>query len=104
MILLTDTYLANGTALWRIPKLAELPQIKPQSVPEELKGHYNPALRDERGVRYWAFPGMEGYEHRNIGLERDAEKGTISTNPENHESMVCARKHKIEQIANPFRT
>ena len=99
VILMTDTYLANGTALWRIPKLAELPAITPQSVPEELKGHYNPALRDERGVRYWAYPGMEGYEHRNIGLERDAAKGTISTNPENHEQMVLARKHKIEQIA-----
>ena len=100
VILMTDTYLANGTALWRIPKLAELPAITPQSVPEELKGQYNPALRDERGVRYWAFPGMEGYEHRNIGLERDAQRGTISTNPENHEMMVLARKKKIEQIAN----
>lgn len=100
VILLTDTYLANGTALWRIPKLAELPAIHPQSVPEELKGHFNPALRDERGVRYWAYPGMEGFEHRNIGLERDADKGTISTNPANHEKMVLARKHKIEQIAN----
>ena len=99
VILMTDTYLANGTALWRIPKLEELPEIKPQSVPEELKGHYNPAIRDERGVRYWAFPGMEGFEHRNIGLERDSERGTISTNPENHEQMVLARKHKIEQIA-----
>ena len=99
VILLTDTYLANGTGLWRVPTLAELPEIHPQSVPEELKGHFNPALRDERGVRYWAFPGMEGFEHRNIGLERDAEKGTISTNPENHEKMVLARKHKIEQIA-----
>lgn len=100
VILMTDTYLANGTALWRIPKLEELPEIHPQTVPEELKGHYNPALRDERGVRYWAYPGMEGYEHRNIGLERDAQRGTISTNPENHEQMVLARKHKIEQIAN----
>ena len=99
VILLTDTYLANGTALWRVPKLAELPEIHPQGVPEELKGHFNPALRDERGVRYWAFPGMEGYEHRNIGLERDAEKGTISTNPENHELMVRARQQKVAQIA-----
>ena len=99
VILMTDTYLANGTALWRIPKLAELPEINPQSVPEELKGKYNPALRDERGVRYWAYPGMEGYEHRNIGLERDAQRGTISTNPENHEVMVKARQHKIAQIA-----
>ena len=51
-------------------------------------------------MRYWAYPGMEGYEHRNIGLERDAEKGTISTNPENHQRMVLARQAKIEQVAN----
>ena len=100
VILLTDTYLANGTALWRIPKLSELPEIHPQSVPASLKGKYNPALRDERNVRYWAFPGMEGYEHRNIGLERDAERGTISTNPENHEVMVRTRKAKVAQVAN----
>ncbi len=100
VILLTDTYLANGTGLWRIPQLKDLPAIHPQGVPEELKGHFNPALRDERGVRYWAYPGLEGFEHRNIGLERDAEKGTISTNPENHEKMVLARKAKIAQVAN----
>ena len=100
VVLLTDTYLANGTGLWRIPQLSELPHIQPQSTPEKLKGNYNPALRDERGVRYWAYPGMEGYEHRNIGLERDAEKGTISTNPDNHQRMVLARQAKIEQVAN----
>ena len=100
VVLLTDTYLANGTGLWRIPQLSELPKIQPQSVPEEWKNQYNPALRDERGVRYWAYPGMEGYEHRNIGLERDAEKGTISTNPENHQKMVLARQAKIAQVAN----
>ena len=100
VVLLTDTYLANGTGLWRIPQLSELPDIQPQSIPEEWKNQYNPALRDERGVRYWAYPGMEGYEHRNIGLERDAEKGTISTNPENHQKMVLARQAKIAQVAN----
>ena len=98
VILLTDTYLANGTGLWRIPKLAELPEIKPQAVPAELKGHYNPALRDENAIRYWAFPGMEGFEHRNIGLERDAQKGTISTSPTNHENMVKARQAKVDQV------
>ena len=54
VVLLTDTYLANGTGLWRIPQLSELPEIKPQGVLEEHTGQYNPALRDERGVRYWA--------------------------------------------------
>ena len=99
VVLLTDTYLANGTGLWRIPKMSELPDIHVQTVPEELKGTYNPALRDEHGVRYWAYPGMEGYEHRNIGLERDAEKGVISTNPDNHQRMVLTRQAKIEQVA-----
>ena len=100
VILLTDTYLANGTSIWRIPTMAGLPEILPQSVPEELKGHFNPALRDENGVRYWAFPGMEGFEHRNIGLERDAEKGTISTDPKNHENMIKARAAKVQQVEN----
>ena len=98
VILLTDTYLANGTGLWRIPTLAELPEIHPQTVPNELQGHYNPALRDANGIRYWGIPGMEGFEHRNIGLERDAAKGTISTNPENHEAMVKARQAKVDQV------
>jgi len=99
VILMTDTYLANGSSLWRIPQLAELPQIKPQGVPEELKGKYNPALRDENGVRYNAIPGMEGFQYRNIGLERDAEKGSISTNPENHQKMILARQAKVDQVA-----
>jgi 2-oxoglutarate ferredoxin oxidoreductase subunit alpha len=100
VVLLTDTYLANGTGLWQIPQLNELPTIEPQGAPKEFRGNYNPALRDERGVRYWAYPGMAGYEHRNIGLERDANQGIISTNPENHEKMVRTRQAKIDQVAN----
>ena len=100
VVLLTDTYLANGTGLWRIPQLSQLPAIQPQGAPEEFRGNYNPALRDERGVRYWAYPGMEGFEHRNIGLERDINKGIISTNPENHERMVNIRAAKVAQVAN----
>jgi 2-oxoglutarate ferredoxin oxidoreductase subunit alpha len=99
VILLTDTYLANGTGLWRIPTLSELPDIQPHIAPEQLQGRYNPALRDKHNIRYWAYPGMEGFEHRNIGLERDAEKGTISTNPVNHQRMVLARQAKIAQVA-----
>ena len=99
VILMTDTYLANGSSLWRIPQLAELPEIKPQGVPEELKGKFNPALRDANGVRYMATPGMEGFQYRNIGLERDAETGAISTNPENHQKMILARQAKVDQVA-----
>ena len=99
VVLMTDTYLANGSSLWRIPQLAELPEIKPQGVPEELKGKFNPALRDANGVRYMATPGMEGFQYRNIGLERDAETGAISTNPENHQKMILARQAKVDQVA-----
>lgn len=100
VILLSDTYLANGTSLWRLPKMAELPQINPQGVPEELRGQYNPALRDpETLIRYFAPAGKEGFEHRNIGLERDSKKGSISTNPENHALMTENRKKKVEQVA-----
>lgn len=100
VILLTDTYLANGTSLWRVPSINMLPDINPQGVPAEAKDHYNPALRDENNVRYWAHPGMEGYCHRNIGLERDAEKGTISTSPANHEKMIRTRAAKVQQVEN----
>ncbi|MBQ9339356.1 MAG: 2-oxoacid:acceptor oxidoreductase subunit alpha [Paludibacteraceae bacterium] len=99
VILLSDTYLANGTSVWNIPEMQDLPRIRPQSVPDKLSATFNPAMRDERGVRYWAYPGMEGYCHRNIGLERDAEKGTISTDPLNHEQMVRTRAAKVAQIA-----
>lgn len=100
VILLTDTYLANGTSLMQVRKLEDMPTIHPQGVPEELKGHYSVSMRDEKSIRYWAVPGMEGFEHRNIGLERDSEKGSISTSPDNHEKMVKARQAKVDQIVN----
>ncbi len=100
VILLSDTYLANGTSLWKLPKLAELPDIHPQSVPDSLKGQYNPALRDpETLIRYFAEAGKEGFEHRNIGLERDSRKGSISTDPDNHALMIETRRRKVEQVA-----
>jgi len=46
-----------------------------------------------------AIPGTEGFMYRNIGLERDAEKGSISTNPENHQKMILARQAKVDQVA-----
>jgi 2-oxoglutarate ferredoxin oxidoreductase subunit alpha len=45
-------------------------------------------------------PGMEGFAHRNGGLEKDYDKGSISTDPKNHQKMVDTRQAKIEYIAN----
>lgn len=100
VIMLSDTYLANGTSLWQLPKLAELADINAQGVPAELAGHYNAALRDpETLIRYFAAAGDEGFEHRNIGLERDEYTGSISTNAANHAIMTEYRKRKVENVA-----
>jgi 2-oxoglutarate ferredoxin oxidoreductase subunit alpha len=99
VILMSDTYLANGTSLWRIPKLADMPDITPVYAPQELAGHFNPALRNADLVRYWAPAGTPGMQHRNMGLERDSEKGTISTDAANHQRMVDIRARKINNIA-----
>ena len=100
VILLSDTYLANGTSLWKLPKLADMPQINMLPLPEQFRDKFNPAMRDPKTlVRYFAPAGTQGYEHRNIGLERDSEKGTISTDPQNHALMVETRAKKIKQVS-----
>jgi len=101
VILLTDAFIGNGSSLWKLPKLSELPEIKPPFVTSEMKGQIKVTSRDEISkVRYWAIPGMEGFEHRNGGLEKDYFKGGISTDAANHQKMVNARQEKICNIAN----
>ena len=75
VILLTDTFLANGTSLWKLPKLAELEEIHPFYAPESIKGQMKATSRDEATkIHYWAIPGREGFAHRNGGLEKDYER------------------------------
>ncbi len=101
VILLTDAFIGNGSSLWKLPKLADLPEIHPHIAPESLKGQFRASSRDEKTkVRYWAFPGMEGFMHRNGGLEKDYVKAGISTDGENHARMIATRAEKIAQIAN----
>lgn len=100
VVMLTDAFIGNGSSAWRIPEADEYPEIKPNYVPEELKGTWKPYLRDEKTkVRYWAIPSTEGFAHRLGGLEKDAVTSAISTDPVNHEKMVYIRKEKIERIA-----
>ncbi|MBR5332633.1 MAG: 2-oxoacid:acceptor oxidoreductase subunit alpha [Muribaculaceae bacterium] len=105
VVMLTDAFIGNGSSAWRIPEADEYPKIKPNYVPEELKGTWKPYLRDEKTkVRYWAIPGTEGFAHRLGGLEKDAVTSAISTDPINHEKMVYIRKEKIERIADNIPT
>ena len=101
VVLMTDAYIANGSGAFRLPELDKYPAIKPPYVPEELKGCWTPYQRNADGVRYWAVPGREGFEHILGGLEKDDKTGAISTNPENHDLMTRLRQQKIDNIQVP---
>lgn len=99
VVLLTDAFIANGSSTWRIPEEGEYPEIKPNRVPDHLKETWQPYMRDERLVRYWAVPGTEGLMHRVGGLEKDYNSGAISNDPHNHERMVKTRAEKVARVA-----
>jgi 2-oxoglutarate ferredoxin oxidoreductase subunit alpha len=101
VMFLSDGYLANGAEPWAYPKAADLPGItvpKPKQKPGEEEV-FLPYLRDEKLVREWAIPGMEGLMHRVGGLEKQDETGNVSYDPENHEKMVRMRAEKVERVA-----
>lgn len=98
VILLTDGYIANGSAPWKIKTVAEMPAIKNNRI-TEVKENWHPYDRDEKTLaRNWAIPGTPGLEHRIGGLEKDAVTGNISYEPANHETMTNIRAEKIERV------
>jgi 2-oxoglutarate ferredoxin oxidoreductase subunit alpha len=98
VILLTDGYIANGSAPWKIKTVAEMPAIKNNKI-TEVKEDWHPYDRDENTLaRNWAIPGTPGLEHRIGGLEKDAVTGNISYEPMNHEKMTHIRAEKIERV------
>jgi len=102
VILLTDSYLANGSELWKIPDISKLPEIKPNIVPAN-DDSYLPYKRDEKTfARRWAIPGVPGNEHRVGGLEKSDGKGSVSHDPINHEKMVYNRAEKVRRIADMY--
>lgn len=100
VIVLTDAFLGNGTSLWKLPKLAELPEIKSNFVKEGTQEYKVTNRNEDTKVRFWAVPGTPGFEHRNGGLEKDYYKGSISTEALNHQLMVDTRALKIKNISN----
>ncbi|MCF8371902.1 MAG: 2-oxoacid:acceptor oxidoreductase subunit alpha [Bacteroidales bacterium] len=100
VILLTDGFLANGSEPWKVPSMADMPEIKPRLANINNK-EYQPYLRDDETlVREWAKPGIAGLEHRIGGLEKMNITGTVSYVPENHEVMSNIREEKIKRIEN----
>ena len=100
VILLTDAFIANGSAAWKLPDITQYPAIVPPYVTPEMREGWTPYKRNpENDVRYWAVPGTPGFTHRIGGLEKSATTGAISNDPANHHSMVETRARKVEKIA-----
>ncbi|MEU2084596.1 2-oxoacid:acceptor oxidoreductase subunit alpha [Streptomyces albus] len=108
VFLLSDGYLANGSEPWRIPDVAELPDLRVQfaSGPNhELADGtevFWPYKRDPQTLaRPWAVPGTPGLEHRIGGIEKQDGTGNISYDPANHDFMVRTRQAKVDGIEVP---
>ena len=100
VILLTDAFIANGSAAWKLPNLDDYPAITPNYVTAEMQESWSPYKRNpETLVRYWAVPGTPGFMHRIGGLEKSNATGAISNDPDNHHLMVEQRAQKVERIA-----
>jgi 2-oxoglutarate/2-oxoacid ferredoxin oxidoreductase subunit alpha len=98
-ILLTEGYLGFGSELFKIPKMSELPDIKPPYA--DPAKPYKPYERNpDTLARYWAIPGTPGLRHRIGGLEKTNIDGFVSTDPQNHELMVKLREEKVQRISN----
>lgn len=98
VILLSDGYLANASEPWHVPDFNDYEPF-PVSFETNPEG-FTPANRDpETLARVWAKPGTPGLEHRVGGIEKSAETGDISYEPENHQKMTDIRKAKIDGIA-----
>ncbi len=99
VILLSDGYIGNGSEVFKIPKVADLPKINPP-IAQANDPDYQPYARDERLVRKWAIPGTPGLEHRIGGLEKEDIYGNVSYEALNHQKMTELREKKVRNIAN----
>jgi 2-oxoglutarate ferredoxin oxidoreductase subunit alpha len=100
VILLTDGYIANGSAPWKIKSVDDMPVIKNNKI-EKADENWHPYDRDENTLaRKWPIPGTAGLEHRVGGLEKDRVSGNVSYVPENHEYMTKIRAEKIKRVQN----
>ncbi len=100
VLLLTDGQMGFGSELFKIPKVAEMPEINPP-VAKPRDPDFKPYRRDAITLaRKWAIPGTEGLRHRIGGLEKTNIDGNVSTDPLNHELMVNIREDKVMRVAN----
>ncbi len=97
VIVLSNSYLSNGSEPFRIPRLSELPRFETSPLPPP--DQFKPYMRDaDTLARPWAGAGLKGYEHRIGGLEKAEGTGAISYDPENHQRMTDLRAEKVARV------
>ncbi|WP_163547943.1 2-oxoacid:acceptor oxidoreductase subunit alpha [Candidatus Frankia nodulisporulans] len=108
VILLSDSYIANGSEPWRVPELDELPDIgielatEPNAVDEVGNPVFLPYARDPATLaRPLAIPGTPGLAHRIGGLEKQDLTGAVSYDADNHDLMIRTRQSKIDGVDVP---
>ena len=100
VLLLADAFIVNASEPWPVPDVSKIEAIE---IPKQDvdPASYQPFARDEETLaRYWATPGMAGFEHRIGGLERQDGAGNISYDPQNHQKMTELRAAKIARAVN----
>jgi len=101
VILLTDGSIGNGSEVFKIPRVADLPEIHPP-VAEPNDIDYKPYKRDPKTLaRQWAIAGTPGLRHRLGGLEKEDITGNVSQDPLNHQKMVELRQCWLSDGAAP---
>lgn len=95
VVLLLDAAIANSAELWQLPN------------PEQYDNftiNYNqaeePYQRLENLSRPWIIPGSENLMHVIGGLEKQGNRGSVSYDAANHQSMIKLRQQKIALCAN----
>ncbi len=99
VILLTDGSIGNGSEVFKIPRVSDLPEIHPP-VAEPNDIDYKPYKRDPKTLaRKWAIAGTPGLRHRLGGLEKEDITGNVSHDPLNHQKMTELRQTKVDRVA-----
>ncbi|MCG3180763.1 MAG: 2-oxoglutarate oxidoreductase subunit KorA [Phycisphaerae bacterium] len=96
VVVLSDSYLAQGAEPWRVPDFSTLAPI-PVTHPTD-PATFKPYQRNEELARPWAIPGTPGLMHRLGGLEKQDVTGQVSHDPANHEKMVRLRAAKVAGV------
>jgi 2-oxoglutarate ferredoxin oxidoreductase subunit alpha len=98
VVVLSDAFIANSSAPWRIVDPDEIPSIEGRFTPfSEPFSIYE--RNSETNSRAWVLPGTKGLAYQIGGLEKNP-SGKVSYDPYNHEMMVKERALKIEGIKN----